>query len=93
MMTVVRVREEWKNKLAAVTHVDGTARIQTVTKETLPTIAALLEKWRAVSGCSVLLNTSFNENEPIVNTPQEAFSCFKRTAMDALVLNGALFIK
>ena len=93
MMIVASVKTEWRNKMAAITHIDGTARVQTVTKELLPNIATLLEKWREVTGISVLLNTSFNENEPIVNTPDEALDCFQRTSMDALAINGELFVK
>lgn len=93
MMTVAPVKKEWRDRLAAVTHIDGTARVQTVTGEFLPNIATLLERWREVTGISVLLNTSFNENEPIVNTPQEAINCFHRTSMDALAINGELLVK
>ncbi|MDO8511761.1 MAG: carbamoyltransferase C-terminal domain-containing protein [bacterium] len=93
MMTVALVKKEWRDRLSAVTHFDGTARVQTVTGEFLPNIATLLERWRDVAGMSVLLNTSFNENEPIVNTPEEAKACFQRTKMDALAINGELFVK
>lgn len=93
MMSVVTVKPEWRQKLAAISHVDGTARVQTVTGGLLPNIARLLEAWRDAVGISVLLNTSFNENEPIVNTPEEAIACFNRTRLDALVINGKLFVK
>lgn len=93
MMTVARVKKEWQTKLEAVTHIDGTARVQTIAKDTLPDIALLLEKWREKSGIGVLLNTSFNESEPIVNTPQEARNCFRRTALDALAINGEFLVK
>ena len=93
MMIVAKVKPEWRNRLPAVTHIDGTARVQTVTKEFLPNIASLLERWRDTVGISVLLNTSFNENEPIVNTPEEAKDCFYRTKMDGLAINGELFVK
>ncbi len=93
MMIVAKVRKEWIDKLPAITHVDGTARVQTVNRATLPRIHALLAKWKKISGVSVLLNTSFNENEPIVCTPEQAKDCAARTNMEALVINDSIFIK
>jgi carbamoyltransferase len=86
MMQVFRVREEKRAVIPAVTHVDGTARVQTVSADTNPLYAALLRAFDALTGVPVLLNTSFNENEPIVHRPEEALDCFLRTDMDVLVL-------
>lgn len=93
MMVVVAVKAEWRKRLSAITHVDGTARVQTVEERELPLIHKLMVEWRRITGISVLLNTSFNENEPIVNTPEEALACYQRTAIDALFLNGKLLKK
>jgi len=76
-----------------VTHVDGTARLQSVTKEANPLYHRLIAAFDALTGVPVLLNTSFNENEPIVNTPAEAVDCFLRTHMDALVMGPWLAVK
>lgn len=78
--------------IPAVTHVDGTGRLQTVRKEDNPLYWQLIKEFEALTGVPILLNTSFNENEPIVCTPQEALQCFLRTKMDILVL-GNYFIK
>lgn len=72
--------------IPAVTHVDGTGRLQTVIKETNPRYHALISRFFEKTAIPVLLNTSFNENEPIVNSPNEAYDCFARTKMDMLVL-------
>lgn len=86
MLHVVPVQPQVRTHLAAVTHVDGSARIQTVDPAEHPQFAALLTAFAQRTGIPVLLNTSFNENEPIVCTPQEALDCFLRTDMDALAL-------
>jgi carbamoyltransferase len=76
-----------RSDIPAVTHVDYSARIQTVHRETNPTYHALLSRFAALTGCPVLVNTSFNvRGEPIVCTPQDAYLCFMRTEMDQLVL-------
>ena len=80
------------DNLPAITHNDGTARIQTVKQETLPNIHRLLKKFGEITGIPVLLSTSLNENEPIVCTPEEAVDCFVRTKMDVLVFNNKLLI-
>jgi carbamoyltransferase len=90
MMFVFPVRPPWRERLPAITHVDGSARVQTISPDLDPTLATLLTLWRERTGISVLLNTSFNENEPIVCTPKEAVACFQRTRMDVLVLEHAL---
>lgn len=89
MLYVVPVREEKRKIIPAVTHVDGTARLQTVVKEDNPIYYQLINAFGNVTGVPVLLNTSFNlKGEPIVNTPQNAFSTFMRSGMDVLVLGN-----
>ena len=91
MNVIAPVRPEMRDKIPAVTHVDGTARIQTVTKTANPRYWALLDKFEEKTGVPVLLNTSFNIQEPIVNTPEEAVDCFLRSKADVLIL-GDYFI-
>jgi carbamoyltransferase len=74
--------------IPAVTHVDGSGRLQTVSRDTNPLYWKLIKAFEACTGVPVLLNTSFNENEPIVHQPIEALDCFLRTHMDALVLGS-----
>lgn len=90
MEKVFPIRKEKHNIIPAVTHVDGTGRLQTVIKSESPRYYALIEAFREKTGVPVLLNTSFNENEPIVNTPQEALDCFLRTKMDMLVMGNVV---
>jgi carbamoyltransferase len=83
-----------RSKIPAITHVDYSARIQTVHPETNPRFHALLTAFNKVSGCPVLVNTSFNvRGEPIVATPEDAYRCFMRTEMDYLVVDGFLMAK
>jgi carbamoyltransferase len=83
-----------KSDLPAITHVDYSARVQTVAEDSHPRFHALLSKWKKKTGCSVLVNTSFNvRGEPIVATPTDAYRCFMRTEMDALVFNNFIMIK
>jgi len=86
MLKVYMIREEKRDSIPAVTHVDGTGRLQTVSKDENPLYWELLHAFERLTGVPVLLNTSFNENEPIVCRPQEALECFLRTRMDMLVL-------
>jgi len=86
MEKVFPIRKEKHVAIPAVTHVDGTGRLQSVDKEIEPKYYGLIENFRQKTGVPILLNTSFNENEPIVNTPQEALACYLRTKMDMLVL-------
>ena len=79
--------------LPAVTHVDGTGRLQTVDRAHSPRFHALLTAFGALTGVPILLNTSFNESEPIVCAPREALDCFLRTRMDALVLEDCLVVR
>jgi carbamoyltransferase len=91
MEKVLRVKPDKRPLIPAVTHVDGTGRLQTVSRSTNKLYWELIELFRKKTGVPLILNTSLNENEPIVNTPQEALSCFLRTKMDALVL-GSLWV-
>ena len=86
MIKVYPVRPSKRAEIPAVTHVDGTGRLQTVSKAQNPRYWALLKAFERETGVPILLNTSFNENEPIVNTPEEALACFLRTRMNRLVL-------
>jgi len=86
MMHVVKIRSEWRERLPAITHVDGTGRLQTVDKSNNPLYHALISAFQRRTGIGLVLNTSFNENEPIVDTPEQALDCFRRTDMDALCL-------
>ncbi len=90
MEKVFPIRKEKQAMIPAVTHVDGTGRVQTVNKEVNPRYYKLIDAFRIKTGIPILLNTSFNENEPIVNTPVEALECFLRTNMDMLVLENCL---
>ena len=83
MMHVVKIRREWRNA-AAVTHVDGTGRLQSVDVESNPLYHRLISAFKKRTGIGMVLNTSFNENEPVVDTPEQAYDCFRRTDMDAL---------
>ncbi|MFN9073670.1 MAG: carbamoyltransferase [Hyphomonadaceae bacterium] len=91
MMQVFQIREDKRVQIPAVTHADGSGRLQTVSTKTNPRYAALIEAFRAETGVPMVLNTSFNENEPVVCRPEEALDCFLRTNMDVLVL-GDYFI-
>lgn len=86
MLMTYKVRPEKRDVIPAPTHVDGTGRLQTVTIEQNPRYWRLIHEFDKLTGVPVLLNTSFNENEPIVRTPAEALDCFLRTKMDVLVL-------
>ncbi len=88
MEKVYLIKENMRNKIPAVTHVDGTGRLQTVDEKFEPKYHALISTFNKKTGVPVLLNTSFNENEPIVNSPANALDCFLRTKMDMLVLEN-----
>jgi carbamoyltransferase len=86
MMQVFSIRQDKRVHIPAVTHVDGTGRLQTVTKVGNPIYYNLIDSFDKITGIPMLLNTSFNENEPVVCSPEEALNCFLRTKMDVLVL-------
>jgi carbamoyltransferase len=90
MIKVYPIRPEKRAEVPAVTHVDGTGRLQTVSQRTNPRYWKLIRAFEAATGIPMVLNTSFNENEPIVNTPGEALDCFLRTRMDRLVLGDVV---
>lgn len=88
MEKVLNVRDDKKDLIPAVTHIDGTGRLQTVSKEINLKFYKLIESFYKKTNIPILLNTSFNENEPIVENPKQAIDCFVRTSMDLVVLNN-----
>jgi carbamoyltransferase len=93
MMQVYPVRPEKRSVIPAVTHVDGSGRLQTVSRESNPIYWHLIRAFERRTGVPIVLNTSFNENEPIVHRPGEALDCFLRTRMDVLVLGSIVVTK
>src|SRR5687768_15084099 len=93
MMQVFQIREEKRASIPAVTHVDGSGRLQTVSRSTNPLYHQLINAFRELTGVPMLLNTSFNENEPVVCKPEEALNCFLRTKMDVLVIGSTLLAR
>ena len=93
MLHVYKIRLEKRKELCAVNHVDDTGRLQTVTREENPLYYDLISTFARKTGIPVVLNTSFNENEPIVCTPEEAIDCFQRTRMDVLAIGPFLVVK
>lgn len=93
MTLAYSVRPEKREKIPAPTHVDGTGRLQTVTRDANPRYWSLIKAFEQLTGVPVVLNTSFNDNEPIVCRPEEALDCFQRTQMDALVLGDFLITR
>jgi carbamoyltransferase len=88
MLMVYQVREEKRGVIPAVIHVDGSGRLQTVSPAFTPRYHQLISDFYALTGVPVVLNTSFNENEPIVCTPRDAINCFLKTRMDVLYLGN-----
>ena len=93
MLHVYKIRPEKRQALCAVNHIDDTGRLQTVTREENAMYYDLISAFYRKTGIPVVLNTSFNENEPIVCTPEEAIDCFKRTRMDVLAIGPFLVVK
>jgi carbamoyltransferase len=93
MLMTCPVRRDQQPRVPAITHVDGTARQQTVSRQVNPKYWALIHAFEKQTGVPILLNTSFNENEPVVNTPEEAIACFLRNDMDVLALGPFLVTK
>ena len=88
MMHVVKFKTEFLGKFPAVTHIDGTGRLQTVDRDNNALYYKLIKEFKKLTGYGILLNTSFNENEPIVETPAQAIDCFLRTDMDSMYINN-----
>ncbi len=93
MMHVYQIRPDKREKLCAVNHVDDTGRLQTVARDENALYYDLIKAFQQRSGLPVILNTSFNENEPIVCTPEEAIDCFRRTKMDVLAIGPHIVLK
>jgi len=93
MLHVYKIRREKRDELCAVNHIDNTGRLQSVAREENPLYYDLISAFERQTGTPVLLNTSFNENEPIVCAPEEAIDCFQRTRMDALAIGPYLALK
>lgn len=93
MINMGEVLEEKRKVIPAVTHADGTARVHTVSKDINPRYWNLINEFSKITGVHVLLNTSFNENEPIVFTPEDAINCFFRTEFDVLAIGDFLIVK
>lgn len=90
MEKVFQFKEDKKKKFKAVVHIDGSGRLHSVDKDIEPKYYNLIKKFYDKTGVPILLNTSFNENEPIVNTPAEAYDCFARTSMDMVVMGNVV---
>jgi carbamoyltransferase len=90
MLMVYAVKPDKRAHIPAVTHVDGSGRLQTVSRSTNPRYYDLIRDFDRLTGVPVVLNTSFNEDEPIVCTPRDALNCFQRTRMDKLFLGDYL---
>ncbi|WP_232282004.1 carbamoyltransferase family protein [Beggiatoa alba] len=93
MMKVFSIRPQKRAEIPAVTHVDGSGRLQTVEQQTNPLYYQLIQQFQQQTGVPIVLNTSFNENEPVVCRPEEALDCFLRTKMDVLVLGHYLITR
>jgi|SRR5271157_1207485 len=93
MVMACKIKPKMRDVIPAVVHKDGTGRLQTVEKDVNPLYWKLIRGFADVTGVPVLLNTSFNENEPIVNTPAQAIDCFLRTRMDALAIGSYFLLK
>jgi carbamoyltransferase len=93
MLHVYKIRPEKRQQLCAVNHVDDTGRLQSVARDENPLYYDLIKAFKRHTGIPVILNTSFNENEPIVCTPAEAIDCFRRTKMDVLAIGPFVALK
>ena len=93
MEKVFLIKKSKRNNIPAVTHVDGTGRLQTVDRNISPRYYQLIKTFHKKTGIPILLNTSFNENEPIVNSPQDALNCFLRTDMDMLIMENIMVVR
>tara|TARA_E500000331_G_scaffold233003_1_gene223230 strand:- start:193 stop:564 length:372 start_codon:yes stop_codon:yes gene_type:complete len=93
MSRIVKVVDDKKSIVPGITHIDGTARIQTVGRPGMPDIYDLVDEFYKITGVPMLLNTSFNCREPIVETPEDAIRTFEKTALDILIINDRIIKK
>ena len=93
MLMAYKIKKDKRKDVQAINHIDNTGRLQSVSKKTNPLYWELIDEFRKITGVPVVLNTSFNENEPIVCTPEEAINCFVTTKMDALVMGKHLILQ
>ena len=93
MVQAYKIKPHQRERIPAVTHEDGTGRLQTVERDVNPLYWSLLKRFGELTGVPILINTSFNENEPIVNTPAQALDCFLRTNMDVLAIGSFLVLQ
>ena len=93
MNHIIKFKKEWCEIFPSVCHVDNSARLQTVNKDNNPLFYKLISDLKKVTSYGIILNTSFNENEPIVDTPDQAINCFLRTDMDVLFLEKFMISK
>ena len=93
MNHIIKFKDEWRKIFPSVCHVDNTARLQTVNRDNNPLFYKLISELKKITGHGIILNTSFNENEPIVDTPAQAIDCFLRTDMDILFLEDCMLSK
>ena len=93
MLQVYKIRPDKREEIPAVTHVDGTGRLQTVSRASNPLYYRLIDTFGRKTGTPIVLNTSFNENEPVVNRPEEAIDCYQRTKIETLVVGKAFLRK
>ena len=93
MESVLSIKEDKRPLIPAVTHIDGSGRLQSVKKELRPRYHRLISEFLKITGIPILINTSFNENEPVVNIPEEAIDCYLRTDLDILVLGNYILSK
>jgi carbamoyltransferase len=93
MLMTYKVKPEKRSEIPAPTHVDGTGRLQTVNQDQNPRYWRLIHEFEKLTGVPVVVNTSFNDNEPVVCTPEEGIECFLRTKMDALAIGNFLVEK
>lgn len=93
MIVTMTVRPEWRDRVPAISHEDGTARVQAVGQEHAPNYYRIIQEFFKLTGVPLVINTSFNDNEPIVCTPEDAINCFRRTRIDLLVLDGKTYYR
>ena len=93
MSRVLHFKKNKKDLIPGVVHVDGTGRLQTVKKTDNPRYYKLISCFNKITGIPIILNTSFNENEPIVFTPENALNCFLRTKMDILIIENWVVVR